>query len=230
MRDDGPRRAPQRGLGRRIALDQRAPGGCGGREILERVEILGRCAENDGRMLVVGERIGKPQRAHDGRTLQLRLCSGARRLELLAVREDGRVAGRRCALVRRVGVRRALVLERGLAEVGVLEQQVRELVVDARRLRVLRERREERAVPHERFRVVRRLLLLEPRVLIQRVIVVREVLEVRLQVREHLGPLGRVEVLPIVSLQARTCSRTTSSIRRRASGNRPTRRCRSRAC
>ena len=78
MRDDGPRRAPQRGLGRRIALDQRPPGGCGGREILERVEVLGRGAENDGRMLVIGERIGKPQRAHDGGPLELRLLLGAR--------------------------------------------------------------------------------------------------------------------------------------------------------
>ena len=70
---------------------------------------------------------------------------------------------------------------------------------------VLRERREERAVPNERFRVVRRLLFLEPVVLIERVIVIREVLEVRLQVREHLRPLGRVEVLPVLALQARTC-------------------------
>ena len=59
MRDDGPRRAPQRGLGRRITLDQRPPGGRGGREILERVEILGRRAEHDGRVLVLGERVGE---------------------------------------------------------------------------------------------------------------------------------------------------------------------------
>ena len=226
MRDDRPRRAAQRGLGRRVALDQRAPRGRGRRVILERIEILGRSAEHDRRMLVLGERVGELERALDRRALQLRLQRRARALELLAMREDRGVAGGRRALVRRIGVRRALVLARGLAEVGVLEQQVRELVVDARRLLVLRERREKRAIPDERLGVIRRLLLLEGVVLIERVIVIREILEVRLQVREHLGPLGRVEVLPVLALQAVLASRTTSSTRRRASGNRRLRRCR----
>src|SRR6185503_631285 len=40
VRDDGPRGAPQRGVGHRIALDQRAPRSRGRHVVFERVEVL----------------------------------------------------------------------------------------------------------------------------------------------------------------------------------------------
>jgi hypothetical protein len=58
-------------------------------------------------------------------------------LELLAVRVDRGIAGRGRLRVHRIGVRRALVLLRGAAEVLVLEEQVRQAVVDPGRLGVL---------------------------------------------------------------------------------------------
>ena len=161
MRDDGPRRAPQLDVGRRITLDQRPAGGYGAAEILERIEILRGGAEHDRRVLVLGERICKLQRAIDRCALQRRLLVLAGDLQLLAMRDDRGVAGRRGALVRRVLVGRSLVLARGLAERAVLEQQVRELIVDPGRLLVLRERRQERAIPDERLGVVRGFLVLE---------------------------------------------------------------------
>src|SRR6185503_20437828 len=114
MRDDGPCRAPQRGVGHRIALDQRATRGRGRRVVFERIEVLRRGAQNDRRLLVLGERIGELQRALDRGTLQVGLLLGRGALELLAVREDRSVSGGRGAVVRRVRVRGALVLARRL--------------------------------------------------------------------------------------------------------------------
>ncbi len=134
------------------------------------------------------------------RTVVLPGLAGA--LQVLPVGIDRGIAGRRGFLVRRVIVCGPLVLERGLAEGPVLEQEVRELVVDGRRLRVLRERRQELAVPAQGLDVVRRLLGGELRVLVQGVVVSREVAEVALQVAEHLGRRGYVEVAPVIRLQS----------------------------
>ena len=91
------------------------------------------------------------------------------------MREDRGVACRRRLLVPRVVVRGPLVLARRIAEGAVLEQEVRKLVIDRRRFRVHRERRQEFAVPAQRLGVVRRLLGGELGVLVQGVVVVREV-------------------------------------------------------
>src|SRR5690606_17349602 len=110
------------------------------------------------------------QRAGDGLSLRLRFLRLADGLEVLAMRVDRRVARRRRAGVRLVAVRGALVFQRRLKIIAVLENQVRELVIDVRSLRVLREGVEERPVPGERLGIVRGLLVLEGRLLIEGVI------------------------------------------------------------
>jgi hypothetical protein len=77
---------------------------------------------------------------------------------VLAVGEDRRIAGGGSLLVVGVVIGRALVLARGGTEVAILEQEVGELVVDAGRLGLARERREIGAVPALRLGEVRGLL------------------------------------------------------------------------
>ena len=119
---------------------------------------------------------------------------------------------------------------RRLGEVLVLEQQVGHLVVDRRRVGLLREGGQVLAVPAQRLRVVRGLLRHELLVLVLRVVVVREVLQVALEVAQHLRRLVDVEVTPVLGLQRRTSTRTPSSPRAPASGSCPWRRSPPPAC
>jgi len=84
----------------------------------------------------------------------------------------------------------------------ILEHEIRELVVDLRRLAVGMERAEKLPVPARRLGVVGGLLLTLLRVLVLRVIVGRQILQVALQVTQHFRRLVHVEVLPVLALQA----------------------------
>ena len=88
--------------------------------------------------------------------------------------------------MRRVFVGRALILFGRLAEILVLEEKVRELIVDRRRIGVRRERVKIAAVPLERLAIICELLAPVRRVLILGVIMRCEVLQVCLQVGQHL--------------------------------------------
>ena len=148
------------------------------------------------------ERVGKFERACDHIALDDIQLRGPSSLQLLAVCEDRGVA-RACRLgMRRVSVCRALVLLRRIAEIMVLEQEVRQPVVDRRRIGVLRERIEIVAVPSPRLVIIRELLARFLRALILRVIMRGEILQVRLQVGEHLWRLFGFEVSPVFALQS----------------------------
>ena len=83
-----------------------------------------------GGVLVLGEGVGKPDRACDRITLDEVLLFVSRDLQLFAVGVDRGIA-RGCRLgMRCVFVRRALVLPGRLAEILVLEEKIRELVGD----------------------------------------------------------------------------------------------------
>ena len=119
----------------------------GGAVVLHLVQVIGGRSQDRRGLFVLRERVGKFERACDRIALDGILLLLARDLQLLAVGVDRGIA-RGCRLrVRRVSVGRALVLLRRLAEILVLEEQVRELVVDRRRIGVRRERLEVVAVP-----------------------------------------------------------------------------------
>ena len=113
---------------------------------------------------------------------------------------DRRVARSRRLRVRRVIISRDLIFVRGRRIVMILEHEIRELVVHLRRLAVGVERGEELPVPARRLVVVARPLLMLLRVLILGVIVVRQILQVVLQVTQHFRRLVHVDVMPVLPL------------------------------
>ena len=119
--DDGPGAAQQVGLRIGIALDQlrrRAP-----RHLVvsHLVEIVGGRAEHDGGLLVIREGIGELEGARNGRLFHLvNLCAGYD-LQVLAMRVDGGVTRLRRLLVLGVLIGGALILDRCVAEIQVLE-------------------------------------------------------------------------------------------------------------
>src|SRR5260370_35569983 len=123
-------------------------------------------------------------------------------LQLLAVCEDRSVASGWRLWMRRVSVSRGVILFGRLAEILVLQQQVRQPVVDGRRIGLGREGIEVSAVPSACLAIIRELLVRFVRVLILRVIMRREVLQVRLQVGQHFRRLFRFEMSPVFGLQA----------------------------
>ena len=132
MRNDNPCRAPERRVRPRIGIDDALGGIDGGAVVLHLIHVVGSRSQYRGGLFVLRERIGKLERACDRIALDLVLVFGCRAggLELLAVCVDRGVT-RVCRLgMARVLVGRALVLLRRLAEVLVLQEKVRELVVD----------------------------------------------------------------------------------------------------
>ena len=153
-------------------------------------------------MFVLRECVGKFERACDRIALDGVLLLLAGDLQLLAVCVDRGVA-RGCRLrMRRVSVSRALILFGRLAEILVLQEQVRKLVVDGRRIGLRREGLEVGAVPLACLAIIRELLVRFVRVLILGVIMRREVLQVRLQVGQYFRRLFRFEMSPVFGLQA----------------------------
>ena len=185
----------------RIAVDQLARGGDRRRVLLHLVQVVDGGAQHLRGVLVSREALDEPERAVDRLAPGDGLLLSARPLLALAVRVDRRVAGGGGLLVLGILVRRALVLPRRIAEVLVLEQQLGEVVVDGRRALVLGERGEVGAVPARRLVEVRRLLVLVLRILVERVVVTGQVLQVGLQVADDLRRLLHVEVAPVLGLQ-----------------------------
>src|SRR5262249_23020068 len=126
----------------------------------------------------------------------------ARVLQLLAVGIDRGVASG-CRLgVRRVFVSRALIFFSRLAEILVLEEKVREAVVDRWRLAIRPKRLEAVAVPSESLVTIREFLVRILRVLILRVVMISEVLQVCLQVGDSLLRVFWLVVSPVFGLQS----------------------------
>src|SRR5215510_12351036 len=104
--------------------------------------------------------------------------------------------------MRRVCVSRALILFGRLAEILVLQEQVRKLIVDGCRISLLREGVEVGAVPFACLAIIRELLVCFVCVLILGVIMRREIFQVRLQVGQYFRRLFRFEMSPVFGLQA----------------------------
>src|SRR5215510_11511321 len=104
--------------------------------------------------------------------------------------------------MRRVCVSRALILFGRLAEILVLQEQVRKLIVDGCRISLLREGVEVGAVPFACLAIIRELLVCFVCVLILGVIMRREIFQVRLQVGQYFRRLFRFEMSPVFGLEA----------------------------
>src|SRR6516162_7669205 len=104
--------------------------------------------------------------------------------------------------MRSVSVSRPLILFGRLAEILVLQEQVRKLIVDGCRISLLREGLEVGAVPFACLAIIRELLVCFVWVLILGVIMRREIFQVRLQVGQHFWRLFRFEMSPVFGLQA----------------------------
>src|SRR5215469_1987987 len=104
--------------------------------------------------------------------------------------------------MRRVSVSRPLILFGRLAEILVLQEQVRKPIVDGCRISLLRERLEVGAVPFACLAIIRELLVCFVWVLILGVIMRREIFQVRLQVGQYFRRLFRFEMSPVFGLQA----------------------------
>ena len=124
------------------------------------------------------ERVHEPEGAGHGLAPHRLLLRARRLLLVLAMRVDRRVARRGRLLVLGIVVGGALVLPGRLAEVLVLEQQIGEPIVDRRRFQVFGEGGEIRAVPVQCFLEVRGLLVRQLLLLVERVVVIRQVLQV----------------------------------------------------
>ena len=109
---------------------------------------------------------------------------------LLVVGDQCRVAGRRRLVVGRVVVCGALVLQRGLAVLMVVEQRIREQVVRLRRRSVVGKGTQELAVPVRSLLIVSRLL----RRLCLFVVIGGEVLQMQLEAsRDYIFAKAGVE-------------------------------------
>src|SRR5882672_596412 len=104
--------------------------------------------------------------------------------------------------MRRVSVSRALILFGCFTEILVLQKQVRKLIVDGCRISLLREGLKVGAVPLACLAIIGELLVCSVCVLILRVIMRREVFQVRLQVSQYFRRLFRFEMSPVFGLQA----------------------------
>src|SRR5881628_2647998 len=160
VRHDDPRGAPDGRRGGRIGVDD-APGGRhGDAVVLHLVQLVRGRSQDHRRLLVLWEGVGEFDRARDHLARDGVALFWVRELQLLAVGVHRGVARGRRLRVRRVFVGRALVLFRRLAEILVLEEKVREPVVDRRRLGVHGKRLEVFAVPAEGLAIVGGLLVL----------------------------------------------------------------------
>src|SRR5215467_12247273 len=104
--------------------------------------------------------------------------------------------------MRSVSVSRPLILFGRLAEILVLQEQVRKLIVDGCRISLLREGLEVGVVPFACLAIIRELLVCFVWILILGVIMRREIFQVRLQVGQYIRRLFRFEMSPVFGLQA----------------------------
>src|SRR5260221_198968 len=104
--------------------------------------------------------------------------------------------------MRRVSVCGALILFGRLAEILVLQKQVRKLIVDGCRVSLLWEGFKVGAVPLACLAIIRDLFVRFDCVLILRVIMRREVFQVRLQIGKYFRRLFRFEMSPVFGFQA----------------------------
>ena len=139
VRNDNPRRTTDGRLRARIVIDDALRRLDRRAVLLHFVHVISGRPEDVRGVFVLRERVGKFERACDRIALGDILLLAAGSLQLLAVCVDCRVARACRPGVRRVAVGRPLVLLRRLAEIMVLQQKVRQLIVDRRRLGVLRE-------------------------------------------------------------------------------------------
>ena len=202
MGDHGPGGAAHREVRIGVRIDQLPPRGDGSLELLHRVQVVDGGAQHDGGVLVLRERIDEAQGAGHGFLPHSDLLRALGVSLVLAVGVDRGVSGRGGLLVGGIIVGGALVRAGRFSEVFVFEQEIRQAIVGGGRLGGLRERGEIFAVPVQGLCEVGGLLVGQLCLLVERVIVIREILEIGFQVAEDFRGVVGVEVAPVLGLQA----------------------------
>ncbi|MBV6417675.1 MAG: hypothetical protein CMLOHMNK_02421 [Steroidobacteraceae bacterium] len=181
--DDRPADALPRRIDRRLARQQ-GLGHCNrARQVPGRENILRRARQHAGAVRMLGER-GRKLHARIDRPLVDGGPPGRRQALLMPLqRHESRVTGGGRLRVLRVIVGRALVFRRRIEVLAALEQRFREQIVGARRIRVIREGLQVVTVPARGLLVVLDFL----RGLRTRVVVLRHILEIRLQLGDDPG-------------------------------------------
>src|SRR6266436_5169516 len=202
MRNYNPRGTPDRRRCARILIDDALVGLDGSLVVLHLIHVIGGRSEDDRGVFVLRECVGKFERACDGIALDGVLLLLVGNLQLLAVCIDRGVSCSCRLRVRRVFISRALILFGRLAEILVLQKQVRKLIVDGCRISLLRKGLEVGAVPLACLAIIGELLICVVCVLILGVIMRREVFQVRLQVGQYFWRLFGFEMSPVFGFQA----------------------------
>ena len=185
VRNDNPGGAPDGRVRAWIRIDDSLGGVDGGAVVLHLVHVIGGRSQDRRGVFVFRKCVGKFERACDRLALDGILLL-ARVLQQFTVCVNSGVACVCRLRVRWVSVSRALILLGRLAKILVLPEQVRKLVVDRRRIGILRERLQIAVVPSDCLSIICQLLSRFLRALILGVIMGGEVLQVRLQVGQHL--------------------------------------------
>src|SRR5437870_4502124 len=202
MRNHNPRGTPDRRRCARILIDDALVSLDGSLVVLHLVHVIGGRSEDRRGVFVLRECVGKFERACDGIALDGVLLLLAGNLQLLAVCIDRGVSCSCRLRVRCVSISRALILFGRLAEILVLQKQVRKLIVDGCRISLLRKGLEVGAVPLACLAIIRELLARFVCVLILGVIMRREVFQARFEVGEYFRRLFRFEMSPVFGLEA----------------------------
>ena len=202
MADDQPGRSDHIGVGVGEYLEEFVRGGQRLFIFLHTIEIIHGCPEDDRRLLVLREGIGKLQRTANN--LPLDHIHALRRdgTKMISVCVDRRVAGFGGFFVGRVAIRSLLEFHGCCAEPLVCQQQIRQMVVDGRRFGVHGERGQKLPIPVQRLFEIRRLLFSMLRVLVGGVIMIRQVRQIDFQVTQDFRTVARFEILPVFGLQA----------------------------
>ena len=123
-----------------------------------------------------------------------------RDFQIFPVREYRGIPGRSGLFVWRVVVRCSLIFPCCPGVVLMFKQKVGKLIIDRGRFGVVRERVEKFPVPALRFEKGRRPLLGETLILVQRMIMIGQILQIGLEKTHNLWRLVQVEVAPILGL------------------------------
>ena len=183
LADDRPGNALLRDIDRWLPRQHNLGERNGARQIVRRELVLGGARQHAGAFRMRGKRLAETHPGLDGAAMHI----GARRdrqLFLLLLQRDQRgVARGRRARTRGILVGGALVLGRRFGILVALEQGLGQQIVAVAGVGIIREGRQQVAVPIRRYRVVLGLF----RFLRVGVVVLREILEIGLELGHDLG-------------------------------------------
>ena len=201
MADDQPGRTDDLNLGVGKCIGQLA---CSSQclfKLLHGVKIICGRPEDDGRLLMLREGVGKFQRTADDLLLDRIFVLRRDDMQVLPVCVDRRVAGLGGFFVQRITVGGLLEFHGRFAERAVFHQQIRQLVVDVRRFLLRRKRAQKFPVPVQCLLEMSRLVLDLARFLVAGVIMIGKVHQVGFQMPQDVGTGTGFEILPVFGLQ-----------------------------